>query len=64
MGDLNRAINQLNRALATSGVSEVQTARFTARRTELREFLPPKLQGYVDRGEPLPEPEYGETRGR
>ncbi|MEY4375800.1 MAG: hypothetical protein RJB26_350 [Pseudomonadota bacterium] len=64
VGDLNRAINQLNRALATPGVSEVQTARFTARRTELREFLPPKLQGYVDRGEPLPEPEYGETRGR
>jgi predicted Zn-dependent protease len=64
VGDLNRAINQLNRALATAGVSEVQTARFTARREELKEFLPPKLQGYVDRGEPLPEPEYGDARGR
>lgn len=64
VGDLHRAINQLNRALATPGVSELQTARFTARRTELKEYLPPKLQGYVDRGEPLPEPEYGDTRGR
>lgn len=64
VGDLNRGINQLNRALATPGVTELQTARFTARRTELKEYLPPKLQGYVDRGEPLPEPEYGDTRGR
>jgi len=42
----------------------ITSARFTARREELKEFLPPKLQGYVDRGEPLPEPEYGDARGR
>ena len=64
VGDLNRAINQLNRALATAGISELQTARFTARREELKEYLAPKLQAYVDRGEPLPEPEYGDARGR
>ena len=62
LGDLPRAINQLSRALATPSVTPVQEARFTARRTELKEFLPPKLQGYVDRGQPVPESEPGEER--
>lgn len=63
-GELNRAINQLGRALQTPGISELQTARYTARREELKEFLPPKLKAQADRGEPLPEPEVGDSRGR
>lgn len=63
-GDLNRAINQLGRALQTPGITDMQTARFMARRTELQEYLPPKLQAQAARGEPLPEPEVGDTRGR
>jgi hypothetical protein len=33
----------------------VQRSRFKARIDELKEYLPPRLQGAVDRGEPLPQ---------
>jgi hypothetical protein len=45
---------QLRQALATPQITPVQRARFKARIEELKEFLPIRLQGAVDRGEPLP----------
>jgi predicted Zn-dependent protease len=56
-GDLPQAINQLQLALATPTITPVQRARFKARRDELKEYLPPKTQMIVDRGEPLPVPD-------
>jgi predicted Zn-dependent protease len=53
-GDLTLAIMQLRQALATPQITPVQRARFKARIEELKEFLPIRLQGAVDRGEPLP----------
>ncbi len=53
-GDLTLAIMQLRQALATPQITPVQRARFKARIEELKEYLPIRLQGAVDRGEPLP----------
>ncbi len=53
-GDLTLAIMQLRQALATPQITPVQRSRFKARIEELKEFLPIRLQGAVDRGEPLP----------
>jgi predicted Zn-dependent protease len=41
-GDLPLAINQLEVALATPGIEPVQRARFEARISELRQYLPDK----------------------
>jgi len=54
-GDLTLAILQLRQALATPGVTPVQRSRFKARIDELKEYLPLRLQGAVDRGDPLPQ---------
>ena len=54
-GDLTLAIMQLRQALATPGVTPVQRSRFKARIDELKEYLPVRLQGAVDRGDPLPQ---------
>lgn len=53
-GNLTLAIMQLRQALSTPEITPVQRARFKARIDELREYLPARLQGAVDRGEPLP----------
>jgi predicted Zn-dependent protease len=53
-GDLPLAIETLRQALATPGISPVQRSRFRARIDELKEYLPPKMQAALDRGEPLP----------
>jgi len=53
-GDLTLAIMQLRQALSTPAITPVQRARFKARIEELKEYLPVRLQGAVDRGEPLP----------
>ncbi|MEI6458090.1 MAG: M48 family metalloprotease [Pseudomonadota bacterium] len=53
-GDLTLAIMQLRQALATPQLTPVQRSRFKARIEELKEYLPMRLQGAVDRGEPLP----------
>jgi predicted Zn-dependent protease len=53
-GDLTLAIMSLRQALATPNLTPVQRSRFRARIDELKEYLPPRLQGAVDRGEPLP----------
>ena len=54
-GDLTLAILQLRQALATPGVTPVQRSRFKARIDELKEYLPIRLQGAVERGDPLPQ---------
>jgi beta-barrel assembly-enhancing protease len=54
-GDLTIAIETLRQALATPDLSPVQRSRFKARIDELKEYLPPRLQAAVDRGEPLPQ---------
>ncbi len=54
-GDLTLAILALRQALATPNLTPVQRSRFRARTDELKEYLPPRLQGAVDRGEPLPQ---------
>lgn len=61
-GDLLRAVNQLTLALASPAITPMQRERYTARRSELKEYLPPKLQGYVDRGEPIPPTPPGQGR--
>ena len=53
-GDLTLAIVALRQALATPNLTPVQRSRFKARIDELKEYLPPRLQGAVERGEPLP----------
>jgi predicted Zn-dependent protease len=53
-GDLTLAIMSLRQALATPNLTPVQRSRFRARIDELKEYLPPRLQGAVERGEPLP----------
>jgi beta-barrel assembly-enhancing protease len=55
-GDLTLAIETLRLALATPGLTPVQRSRFKARIDELKEYLPPRVQAAVDRGEPLPAP--------
>jgi predicted Zn-dependent protease len=64
-GDLPLAIETLRNALATPNLTPVQRSRFRARIDELKEYLPPKLQAAVDRGEPLPttpSPSPGQSR--
>lgn len=53
-GELPLAIETLRQALAVPNLTSVQRSRFNARIDELKEYLPPKLQAAVDRGEPLP----------
>jgi predicted Zn-dependent protease len=53
-GELPLAIETLRNALAVPGITPVQRSRFRARIDEMKEYLPPKLQAAVDRGEPLP----------
>jgi predicted Zn-dependent protease len=55
-GDLPLAIETLRNALATPGLTPVQRSRFRARIDELKEYLPPRMQAAVERGEPLPMP--------
>src|SRR5579871_220628 len=53
-GDLGLAIQMLRQALAVPNITPMQRSRFKARIDELKEFLPPRLQAAVDRGEPIP----------
>jgi predicted Zn-dependent protease len=53
-GELTLGIETLRLALATPNITPMQRSRFKARIDELKEFLPPRLQAAVDRGEPLP----------
>ena len=53
-GDLALAIQTLRQALAVPNITPVQRSRFKARIDELKEYLPPRLQAAVDRGEPIP----------
>jgi beta-barrel assembly-enhancing protease len=53
-GDLTLAILALRQALADPALTPLQRSRFKARVDELKEYLPVRLQGAVDRGEPLP----------
>ena len=53
-GDLTLAIETLRLALATPNLTPVQRSRYKARIDELKEYLPPRLQAAVDRGEPIP----------
>jgi hypothetical protein len=55
-GDLPLAIETLRNALAVPGITPVQRSRFRARIDELKEYLPPRMQAAVERGEPLPTP--------
>jgi predicted Zn-dependent protease len=55
-GDLTLAIETLRLALTTPDLTPVQRSRFKARIDELKEYLPPRAQAAVDRGEPLPQP--------
>ena len=65
-GDLTLGIETLRTALASPDVTPVQRSRFRARIDELKEYLPPRLQAALERGEPLPQPrpEDGVRRGR
>ncbi len=56
-GDLTLAIETLRLALLTPNLTPVQRSRFKARIDELKEFLPPRVQAAVDRGDPLPAPQ-------
>jgi beta-barrel assembly-enhancing protease len=56
-GDLTLAIETLRLALSTPNLTPVQRARYKARIDELKEYLPPRVQAAVDRGEPLPSPQ-------
>ena len=58
-GDLTLAIETLRQALAAPGISPVQRSRFRARIDELKEYLPPRAQAALERGEPLPIPPPG-----
>jgi predicted Zn-dependent protease len=53
-GDLILAIETLRQALAVPNLTPVQRSRFKARIDELKEYLPPRLQAALERGEPLP----------
>jgi predicted Zn-dependent protease len=53
-GDLALAIQTLRQALAVPNITPMQRSRFKARVDELKEYLPPRLQAAVDRGEPIP----------
>jgi predicted Zn-dependent protease len=53
-GELTIAIETLRQALASPNITPVQRSRFKARIEELKEFLPPRLQAALERGEPLP----------
>ena len=55
-GDLTLAIETLRQALATPTITPMQRSRFKARIDELKEYLPPRLQAALERGEPLPMP--------
>jgi beta-barrel assembly-enhancing protease len=55
-GDLTLAIETLRQALAVPNLTPVQRSRFKARIDELKEYLPPRIQAAVERGEPLPAP--------
>jgi predicted Zn-dependent protease len=55
-GDLTLAIETLRLALTTPNLTPVQRSRFKARIDELKEYLPPRVQAAVDRGDPLPAP--------
>ena len=61
-GDLPLAIQNLRQALAVPNITPVQRSRFKARIDELKEYLPPRLQAAVDRGEPLPPQTPEDTR--
>ncbi|HXQ31896.1 MAG TPA: M48 family metalloprotease [Steroidobacteraceae bacterium] len=58
-GDLILAIETLRQALATPNLTPVQRSRFKARIDELKEYLPPRMQAALERGEPLPTPDGG-----
>jgi len=53
-GELALAIMTLRQALAVPNITPMQRSRFRARIDELKEYLPPRLQAAVDRGEPIP----------
>ncbi len=53
-GELTLAIETLRLALVSANITPVQRARFKARIDELKEYLPPRLQAALERGEPLP----------
>ena len=61
-GDLTLAIDTLRQALAMPNLTPVQRSRFKARIDELKEYLPPRLQAAVDRGDPLPRDAEGTRR--
>lgn len=56
-GDLTLAIETLRLALSAPDLTPVQRSRYKARIDELKEYLPPRAQAAVDRGEPLPLPQ-------
>jgi predicted Zn-dependent protease len=56
-GDLTLAIETLRLALSSPNLTPVQRSRFKARIDELKEYLPPRVQAAVDRGDPLPSPQ-------
>lgn len=53
-GELALAIMTLRQALAVPNITPMQRSRYKARIDELKEYLPPRLQAAVDRGEPIP----------
>ncbi len=53
-GELTLAIETLRLALTSPTITPVQRSRFKARIDELKEYLPPRLQAALERGEPLP----------
>jgi len=53
-GQLTLSIETLRQALAEPSITPVQRERYKARIEELKEYLPPRLQAQLDRGEPLP----------
>ncbi len=61
-GDLPLAIQNLRQALAVPNITPVQRSRFKARIDELKEYLPPRMQAAVERGEPLPPQTPDDTR--
>jgi len=56
-GDLTLAIETLRLALSAPNLTPVQRSRYKARIDELKEYLPPRVQAAVDRGDPLPSPQ-------
>ena len=63
-GDLTLAIETLRQALATPQITPMQRSRFKARIDELKEYLPPRMQAALERGEPLPMPAPQGGQGR